>query len=324
MKKMKVLVYGWYYKGNIGDDFFIEAFRHLFPNFNLVFTDHIDVAHVKNVDAVFFGGGSFLYDAPLITHDALVILKTKKIFYIGVGIEPDIHPIHMELMSLAKLIATRSADQIERMKSLNQKVFFIPDLAYSLQSKVELAPDKTRSVLVLPNSCVLPQRDEPHWKHAAWAYFKSEFSQFLDWLVEEGYKINFFPLCLADKMDDIWAANELISHMGERSRALLLQDSAHKMSEVSKLISQYNVVITQRFHGIVLCEMTKTPYLAIHHHDKLKKSEETEGRFISYYGLSRRDLINAFELAFKMKYTDVLPLKSNIFETLSKEVTSLI
>src|SRR5271163_1304539 len=129
---MKVLVYGWYYQGNIGDDLFMESFRHLFPDFEFIFTENINSDKLKDVDAVFFGGGSFLLDRPLITEDALKILKSKKIFYLGVGVEVDIHPIHIELMSSALMIATRSKNQIDKLRLLNKNVSYIPDLIYSL------------------------------------------------------------------------------------------------------------------------------------------------------------------------------------------------
>ena len=84
---MKVLVYGWYHQGNIGDDLFMEAYHHLFPSLQLVFTETITSDKLQDVDAVFLGGGSFLLDAPRATDEALQLLKKKKIFYLGVGVE---------------------------------------------------------------------------------------------------------------------------------------------------------------------------------------------------------------------------------------------
>jgi hypothetical protein len=98
-----VLVCGWYGDdgngiGNLGDDLFIRAFRALFPTLTLIFTASITADKLADVDAVFFGGGSFLGGAPSIAINAIPILKTKKLFYIGVGVESYIHPLHLELM----------------------------------------------------------------------------------------------------------------------------------------------------------------------------------------------------------------------------------
>src|SRR5579885_2609789 len=103
--KNTILVYGWYNQGNVGDELFKEAFKHLFPEYQFIFIDKITKNSLKDVAAVFIGGGSFLY-APLNMEDgAFELLKQQKLFYIGMGPETAIHNEHVELMKGAKLIA---------------------------------------------------------------------------------------------------------------------------------------------------------------------------------------------------------------------------
>src|SRR5271154_7164691 len=316
---MKVLVYGWYHQDNIGDDLFVEAYQHLFPQLQFTFTEVITSEKLQQVDIVFFGGGSFLLDRPRIDDDALVLLETKKIFYIGVGVEGAIHPIHLQLMSQALLVAIRSPDKIKSMKDINSNVMLIPDLVYSLQDKVVRSIPDSKSVLFLSNVSVLPHITNPHWKHAAWEYFKSECSQFFDWLVNNGYQIKLFSMCRSDKLDDDWVSNELISHMENRDRNHLLQDRPHSIQDITKLFSQFDTVITQRFHGIVLSEMSGVPYVAIHHHDKLKPSQSNQGQFLSYYNVSKHVLIESFQQA-KQNNNHILPIKYDLFKALVEEV----
>lgn len=320
----KILVYGFYHKDNIGDDLFAEAFRHLFPEYLFTFTDKIDVQQAKNCDAVFFGGGSFLYDAPRISDEALEVIKTKKVFYIGVGVEADINPIHEGLMSMAQLIAIRTPEQLERVKTINPNTWVIPDLVFSLQDKIEFSPKKKRSILVIPNILVVPQSSDPHWKHSAWQYFKNQFCQTLDVLVERGYHLNFLPFCTSHKLDDTWAASEIIAHMDRRSRRFLLPTLPSKIKEISQLMTQYEVIITQRFHGIILAEMAKVPFISIHHHDKLKNFQSNNGKFVSYYNLSKHELIARFREAREIKSTGILPIEPDIFADLKDRVMSLI
>jgi polysaccharide pyruvyl transferase WcaK-like protein len=320
---MKVLVYGWYHQLNIGDELFVDAFRKLFPDFQFTFHEKVSVKNLEGVDAVFFGGGSFLLGKPEITEDALKIIKTKPIFYIGVGVESDIHPLHMELIALAKLIATRSPDQVDRLKSINTNVMWIPDLVYSLQNDVQLSNKLNRSVLVLPNISVVPNHLHPYWMHASWNHFKSEFSQFLDVLVQEGYKLDFLSMCRGHQVNDDWAGGEIISHMTRRGK-YLLKDQSMGIGHVTSVISQYSLVITQRFHGIVLAEMTRTPYIALHHHDKLKFTQPRNGYFLSYYSCSKQLLIDSFDQTIKMKFTNALPIESDIYKTLVERVRSLL
>lgn len=319
-----ILVYGWYHQGNIGDDFFIESFQYLFSNFDFTFTDHIDKDNLQNADAVFIGGGSFLESPINIDDSLLALLKTKKIFYFGVGVETNIHPIHIELMTLAKLIVTRSINQVSRIKLINLNALYVPDIVYALQHKVIMSPRKSKTILILPNANVVPSLKDAHWKHAAWGYFKSEFCQFLDWLIDSGYKLKFFPLCQAKEVHDVWVTAELISLMKYRNHEYISTNSAKNMTDVSKMISKYSGVITQRFHGIVLSEMTKTPYLAIHHHDKLKDCSPANGEFISYYNLSKQALIDSFISTMQIKFNSILPIDSHIFKDISNQVIGLI
>ena len=143
-------------------------------------------------------------------------------------------------------------------------------------------------------------------------------------MIEEDYTVNFFQFCQALKMHDQWAAYELLSLMNRRDNVFVLQEDHSKIGAASQLLSQYSVVITQRYHGIVLSEMTQTPYISLYHHDKLKPSHSNNGKFISYYGLSKRDMINAFNLSLKIDFANSLPIESNTFKTFSEKVIGLI
>jgi polysaccharide pyruvyl transferase WcaK-like protein len=320
---MKVLVYGWYHQGNIGDDLFIQAYQYLFPNLQFTFTEVISVDTLQDIGAVFFGGGSFLLDRPRIDDEALLLLKTKKIFYLGVGVEGVIHSLHLELMSQALLIATRSPDQVERLKSINPRVLLIPDLVYCLQPQVATVAATNKSVLFLPNVSVLPHASDPYWKHAAWAHFKSECSQFLDWLLHNGCQVNLFAMCRAAELDDNWPAVELIGHMDKRSSRHIIQPRPTPIQQITALFSQYETIITQRFHGIVLSEMIGSRYISIHHHDKLKPSQSNAGQFLSYYNVSKHTLIESFKQT-RLNSDRILPLDTHIFETLVQEVLRLL
>lgn len=319
-----IIVYGWYGQGNIGDELFADAFKSLFPDFTFKFVTKLNSNILQEADVVFFGGGSFLYAKPNISDADLEILKKKKIFYISVGIESDVHPIHLELMKIAKLIVTRSLDQVDRIKKINSNTRFAPDIVYSLQAQAGSAPAKDKSILVMPNISVVPKWNDPHWKHASWNHFKSEFSQFLDALVEDGFKLNFFSMCKNRSLDDDSAASEIINMMSHRNNTYQIKDTPKDFASISKLLSQYKLIITQRFHGIVLSEMVRVPYVAIHHHDKLKNSVPHEGKYLSYYGTYKQELFDQFNMALGMKYSTVLPIEPNIFKELQHDVVELI
>lgn len=320
-----IVVYGWYYKDNLGDDLFIDAFRHLFPSLDFLFVDEINPSILSGASAVIFGGGSFLFDAPNITSEALKLLDQKPIYYIGVGVEAEINTIHQDLMKKAKLIAIRNADKLEKVKQLNQNTICVPDLVYALHNKIISSTQKEKRVLIIPNVSVVPTWSDPYWKHAAWSYFKSEFCQFIDYLIENEYQISFLPMCRNDRLSDIRTCMEIINGVN-KSHLCSLEEGMTDFKSVTHLLSKCDTVVTQRFHGIVLSEITRTPYIALSHHDKLSKESNNPscGAYLSYYGLTKNNLIAQFSLLNKLNYSSLLPIETNIFESLTQSVlTSL-
>lgn len=325
----KILVFGFFKplqdrsRSNLGDTLFIDAFYALFPQYDFVFTETINEKNLIGIDAIFFGGGSFLGDKPRISPEALQLLLIKPLFYLGVGVEAYIDPIHLQLMAHARMIAIRSIEQLERVRLINSQTCFLPDLVYALQAEVKQSPKLNQSVLIMPNVSVLPQSSAAHWKHAAWTYFKSEFAQFIDCLIEKNYQPHFFSMCHAIKLEDDWAASELIGAMEKRNSQLLLSERPQDIEAITQLVSQYDLIITQRYHGIILAEMCKVPYIVISHHDKLKYAQGN-GTFLSYYGISKDQLLKATEQTIKMTCPSSFSIDPIIFSAFSQEVISLM
>lgn len=291
---MKILVYGWYHSGNIGDNLFCEAFAKLFPSYQFQYTKVITKENLVDVDAVFFGGGSLLDGEPKIKPDALQLLEAKKVFYIGTGTETGLHPIHKSLMSKAKLIATRTVNNADELKQINSNSIWIPDLVYALTEDKHSIPIKDKSIVILPNIELVPKWTDPHWKHVAWEYFKTQFAQFLDVMIEDGYTIDFLSMCSNETMNDNWAATEIINRMRNRKSKYRLLDTKSNFENITGVLSPYSTIISQRFHGVVLSEILDKPYIAIHHHDKIKNCYPGRGNFIPYYEISKHKLVENF------------------------------
>jgi polysaccharide pyruvyl transferase WcaK-like protein len=324
---LNVLVYGWYGSGikNIGDLLFCKSFEHLFPDFNFTYTNVFRTEEILQSDAIIIGGGSFLY-APInigkseSIENIINVLKSKNVFYIGVGIETDIHPIHQEIIRSAKLVATRTRGGVEKVATFaDTHTIEINDIVCSLAGKFKANEPKSKSVLVLPNAELLPRWNDVHWKHSSWDYFKTEFAQFLDSLKEAGYKISFGAMCRNDNMHDLGAASEIINYMKYRNfhSQITLSENVDELAEV---IGQYDVVISQRYHGVILAEICQRKCISIAHHDKLKNVNKSSVT-IPYYSLSKDALFKAFD---DIKKSEILPIKLDTFETLRNCVYSTI
>jgi polysaccharide pyruvyl transferase WcaK-like protein len=298
----RVLVCGFYGHQNIGDQLFIDAFNTLFPSLDFRFTDIITSKHLEGIQYVFFGGGSFLNQRPNIHTDAYELLKQKTLCFIGVGAETLTHDQYAELIKQASLVALRSNEGLDKVRSLcPNKVITIPDLVFALSHSITTPKANTRSILVLPNISCVSRWDSKQWEHIHYQAFKCEFAQVLDTCVEDGYRVNFLSLCTHPKTSDNAAASEIINAMkwrDERYKIACKPDFA----SITETMSQYGLVITQRYHGIVLSEMLQLPYIAVCHHDKLFTASVRNGLFTNYYGLHKRGMLDLIDQANSIKF----------------------
>jgi polysaccharide pyruvyl transferase WcaK-like protein len=315
---MKVLVYGYYNKKNLGDDLFTYSFRSIFPDFSFTFTDLLTSENILESDAIFFGGGSFLDQKPRIDLNAEQLLCTKPIFYMGVGADTCIHPFHQELLKISKLIALRYNANIDIITELNSNVMIIPDLVYVLQNKAIHSNKQNKSVLILPNAYLVPQHKDPHYKHTSWSYFCSEFAQFIDNLIENNYQVKFFPMSQNNTLHDHNASIEIINQLTNRDNDLLITDPPQSIEEVSFLFSQFQLIITQRFHGIILADIAKTNHISIYHHSKIKEDDS-----LYYYGINKNILLEKFEDKINKKYQEK-PINLHSFEELNLRTTEIL
>ena len=301
--KKRVLVYGWYgsKNTNIGDLLFKDAFIKLFPQFDFTFVDLINEGLANSFDIFFFGGGSFLDSPPNISLPALNIIKTKKLFYIGVGADGNINQVHQDLIKHSLLIALRSDSQFVR--ELNINTILIPDIVYSLKPAKIKQKEKSNSILILPNINIIPKHNESLYKYNAFESFKTEMAQFCDALIEKDYIVDFLAMCENIGLDDTNCAIEIINRMINNKSPKII-----KTYNILEALSDYDLIITQRLHGIILSQMAETPYIAISHHDKLNNFQYKTGAHIDYYGVSKNILLRETFKALKWEgrcFTDI-------------------
>jgi polysaccharide pyruvyl transferase WcaK-like protein len=121
------------------------------------------------------------------------------------------------------------------------------------------------------------------------------------------------------KMSDHTMHSSIIGCMkwrDERFKILSNQDFV----SVANLFSKYELIITQRFHGIILAELLKIPYIAICHHDKLSTSSIHNGLYISYYGLNKKTLLDMIDIAPNIEFVQ----KPGNFDELINAISSIL
>jgi len=310
-----ILAYGWYGRGNVGDELMKHALQQMFCSHNveLRFNSKIDITTLAKIDGILFGGGSILDGAPSITSDALQVLLSKQIpvFYVGIGPETAVHPVHQQLLKVAELVKYRDRDMSDLAYSLN-----VPDASLSKRSEA-------KGILLIPNVEVVPTHLSPHWMHIAWDRFKDEMAQVLDHFYDSGVQTSFMLMCSNDSMKDEWACSELIARMRRRGWRKQIYAINHDHVEACSLMTKHRVVITQRYHGIILAEMAGVPYIALEHHDKLKNVQPHRGQHISYYGATKAKLISEIEFALDCQGYDAHRVSPNTYVSIAQQVIGL-
>ena len=284
----KVLVYGWYGHANVGDELMADGLRAILPGHALRFVSRLTKDELGKADLLIVGGGSFLY-APLNMEPGVSeVLRYVRVVYAGVGIEGDVHPDHLALMARSPVFARSNGAGVPNVK-------LIPDLVYALGRGRPAGFSQPKTLLVLPNSETLPSRSSPAYVRPAWEYFKSEFCQFVDEVVSDGWSVTFAPFCDDARRRDSWAASELVGHCDKRHALKQLSPDWVKDGSFATIAMEYgrhSVVLTQRFHGAVIARATSTPCVVVHHHDKLAKLDPRSFSLVPFYGV-RKDLLHA-------------------------------
>lgn len=310
----KILVYGYYYKGNLGDNLFIDSFREIFKEYNFTFTNFLTKKNLEEHDCLWIGGGSLLGNFMDGEKNIDEIIFKKDIFYIGISAET-IHNQHLQLISKAKLVAMRSEHNFDTIKKLNNNTYIIKDLVYCFYDRYNLKEKINNKILVIPNIEVVPKQSSEFWKHSSWVYFKSEFCQFLNHLDSMKIEIDFSSFCENSKQSDTAAAHELINFLNIRNYQNIKNFSKSNLQEVIQELQKYDIIYTQRFHGAILSDIAKVPFVSIAHHDKLKN---TQWSVIDYYGIKKSDLLKSFQnkniYLIKEKSNDFSELKSIVAE----------
>jgi polysaccharide pyruvyl transferase WcaK-like protein len=321
---MLLLVYGWYGRANSGDQLMAAALDRLFVprGCELRFVGKLKESEVKECDGVIFGGGSILFNAPDSEPKALEALRSgaRPIFYLGVGAETGIHPVHAELIDRAHVVAVRSPESLDAVPSAR----LAPDLVYSLP-RLRRPKDPDRGLLVVPNIEVVPQHTAPYWAHIGWERFKDELAQALDQLIEERQlRPSFLLMCRNSTMDDAWPAQEIIARMTRRSTEFeLIRAPLNDLRSLAHVMARHRVVLTQRYHGIIAAQLAGVPHVSVHHHDKLKQAWPDIGGKVPFHGVTKKQLVQSVEYAASLN-REQLTVDAGVYDVIADDVVAAV
>lgn len=267
----RVLVLGWYGHHNLGDEAFKDAFCYLWPHFQFDFCDTLP-QDLTSYCAIWIGGGS-LFDKPQFKIPVNIPLGL-----IGVSFSSLSSDI-LSLLERAEIVIVRDSQS----HKLYSNSILASDLTFALPYRL-FQFEKFKKITIFLNDFLSPKRTDPEWKSLSHYYFVSSFAETCNFLIKNGYSLNFVPLGIGE-IDDRRVAGQIISKIDKKSKVNWDLSEKYTYCDLENKIAESDFIITQRLHGMIFSIRLGVPFIAISAHDKIKNLTEdlSWAGIIDYY-----------------------------------------
>lgn len=154
-----------------------------------------------------------------------------------------------------------------------------PDLAYSLRFAAPAKPPEKTSLTIVGINPV-PYYDNFYWYSpdpARYNDYVQKFARFSDWLVKTGHGVLFFP---TQTRADVLTINDIHVALNGSSQSLniLPRNAIRTFEDLISEISRADIVIANRYHGILISLILNKPVLAVAYHEKSRALLEQVGQ----------------------------------------------
>jgi polysaccharide pyruvyl transferase WcaK-like protein len=244
---------------------------------------------LRGTDVVFMTGTGMLTDYAttslgfpyhVFRWTAAARLAKSRVRFVGVGVGPIYEKLSRwfikTALSLADYRSFRDRNSQNRIKSIgfnSEKDHVFPDLAFSLPR--DLFPKRPDRGLapVQVGLGVMDHRDIHLWtaeQHSAhYAAYLEKMCDFVTWLVDNKYSVRILQ---GDARHDTETRAELKTKLEGRgiyySEAGIIDEGSSTVEELIKQIAQVDIVVSPRFHNLVLGLMMNIPAISISYDPK--------------------------------------------------------
>ena len=287
-QKIKILCFGWYNKGNCGDESYKVSFSKLFNNCDIDFVDRINPNECQKYDLIILGGGNIV-DKPYLRE--LNKIKNKDIYAFSVGVP---NKIDIEDLSKIKHIYVRdikSKEYLEKIGYLNTT--FCPDAAFCFEPDPirgkQLVKDLfigrdlyEKKIAITINSYLLGGREELARDSITFQKFSMEMSSIID---NTNASFIFLPFSITEPRDDRVSNSWIASKCKYWKKNKVVYDKLD-YKDVLDIISYTDVSINTRLHVSIFSLVSEKPFIDITHHSKnlgFLKTIDAENLSIDYW-----------------------------------------
>ncbi len=253
---------------------------------------------LRSLDLLIISGGGQLGDLwrgpwahpfTIFKFSLLTKLACKKLYFLNVGAGPLGHPLSRFFVRWALRFADyrsfRDEDSRELVHSLGVKGMMqvYPDPAYSLvvSEFLKVASPGTAAPTVGLNPfgfCdprIWPRKDDSLYKK-----YLDKIAQFSAWLLEQGYNLRVFTTEISV---DLFAIEDLKVRLSSLSSSPELvgpvfRPPSESVKDVLQEMSEFDYIVTSKFHGIIFSHLLRKPVIALSYHRKMDVAMHSVGQ----------------------------------------------
>lgn len=317
-------------KGNLGDDLFVRIvckefrefkfvtvgnpkYKHLFSNIknlNYIAIPHTGFIFKKQSRTILFPIGSgFMEPSPAKKtrekerHDSFFIEKTIILSSnFGPYKSKEFLSYYKQLFNKALFVSFREKNSFDLFSKLpNKNIYLFPDLAFLAPSLNETfsCKNKTRDLVIIPTNIYKDMDCDSIQKSNAYIV---SIRRFLQKYSDKYDKITFINFCNEQGDGDI--TNKILSPFNQiKDKVEIIDyDSSAKLLEILNTIKSASLVVSSRYHGVILGLAYHVKTISVSYSDKTKNvlsDLNLSDINVDAFDLSPDSLINATEMIYR-------------------------
>ena len=242
---------------------------------NLRGVDLLVVAGSQQLNDAFGGPWGFPYT--LWKWSLLARVTGTKVAYLSVGAGPIDAPLSQrfvrQALSLASYRSHRDALSSQLIEGIGVRGEgpVVPDLVYGLRIAAPVANGSGRAVTPLVGANPVPLYDGRYWSiedATRYSRYIATFAAFCDQLVQSDHRIAFFPTQLQADPPVIEDIRRQMTARDAARAGVTTVSGIRSLEDLVAEIAQMDLVVANRYHGILISLLLQKPVLALAYHGK--------------------------------------------------------
>jgi polysaccharide pyruvyl transferase WcaK-like protein len=241
-------------------------------------SDLLIVCGTNIVSDYLTGPRGWPYD--LFKWSALAALCRVRVLFLGIGVGPIYHPVSRWLIKRSLGFAEYRSYRDEASKQYMERIGFstdrdavCPDLVFGLSRRLFRSSDGARAGQRPVIGVGL--KDYKNYEAESGADETNTYHDYLDimvafvcWLCEHGYNVR---LLIGDVRHDLRATKDVLNTIEARfaERGQVVAEPALTVEELVRQLAETDLVISSRYHNLLLAVMLNKPVIALSDHQKL-------------------------------------------------------